>query len=135
MLLAYILLTVMIFLWSFNFIVVDIAVEFLPVLSISLYRFVLASIAFLIIDFYLSLTKKKRKKPSNPVKRITKNDWILIIGASFIGQSLYFVTLYGAVDLIGPSLPALFVCLLSPVCIAIFALFLFNELQPSGDSY
>ena len=127
MLLAYILLTIMIFLWSFNFIVVDIAVDFIPVLSISLYRFLLASIAFLLIDLYLKFTKKKIKNNSATKEKITKNHWILIIGATFIGQSLYFVTLYGAVDLIGPSLPALFVCLLSPIIIAILAIFLFDE--------
>ena len=124
MLLAYILLTIMIFLWSLNFIVVDIAVEFIPVISISFYRFLLASIAFLLIDLYFFLTKKEKNKNPDKNENITKNDWILIIGASFIGQSLYFVTLYGAVSMIGPSLPALFVCLLSPIIIAILALFL-----------
>ncbi len=127
MLLAYILLLMMIFFWSLNFIVVDIAVEFVSPLSISLYSFILASIGFLLIDVYFSLIKKKTKKESKKKEKITKNNWILIITASFIGQSFYFVTLCSAINLIGPSLPALFVCLLSPVIIAIFALFFFNE--------
>jgi drug/metabolite transporter (DMT)-like permease len=47
--------------------------------------------------------------------------------ASFSGISLFFFSQYSSIQIIGPSLPALFVCLLSPVLISIFALILFNE--------
>ncbi|MHA1291306.1 MAG: DMT family transporter [Promethearchaeota archaeon] len=130
MILAYLLLTIMIIFWSLNFIVVHIAVEYIPPLSIALYRFIIASISFCIIDFYFKLSKKEKNIEINEIidkKRISKKEWILIIIVSFIGQSLYFFTLYTAVDILGPSLPALFVCLLSPVLIAIFALLFFQE--------
>ncbi|MBD3342083.1 MAG: EamA family transporter [Candidatus Lokiarchaeota archaeon] len=127
MILAYLLLAIMIILWSFNFIMVSFAVGYVPVLSLSLYRFVIASLSFLILDIFT----RRSNKPLNELKvvshKISKNNWILIIFASFIGQSFYFVTLYGAVALIGPSLPALIVCLLSPVIIAVFALLFFDE--------
>jgi len=126
MIFAYLLLFLMIFLWSFNFIVVDIAVDYIPVLSISLYRFVFASIAFILIDSFLKLRQVNKNIPKKNNK-ISNYYWILIIAASFVGQSLYFLTLYGSVNLIGPSLPALFVCLLSPVIIAILAIFFFDE--------
>ncbi|MHA1147702.1 MAG: DMT family transporter [Promethearchaeota archaeon] len=127
MILAYTLLIIMIILWSLNFIVVSYAVEYVPVLSISLYRFIIASFSFLIVDLFLKLNKRDSNDCVENPQKISKQNWILIIIASLIGQSLYFVTLYGAVSLIGPSLPALIVCLLSPVIIAIFALFLFDE--------
>lgn len=129
MIVAYILLTIMIVVWSFNFIIVTYAVEYVPPLSIALYRFIIASISFAFIDLYHILTKKRKNQVKSDINKtnFSRNNWILIISASFIGQSLYFFTLYSAVDLIGPSLPALFVCLLSPVIIAILALIFFKE--------
>jgi drug/metabolite transporter (DMT)-like permease len=47
--------------------------------------------------------------------------------ASFSGISLFFFSQYSSIQVIGPSLPALFVCLLSPVLISILALIFFNE--------
>ncbi|MFX1494161.1 MAG: DMT family transporter, partial [Promethearchaeota archaeon] len=43
------------------------------------------------------------------------------------GVSFFFFAQYSAINLIGPSLPALFVCLLAPVLISILALIFFNE--------
>ncbi|TFF88875.1 MAG: EamA family transporter, partial [Promethearchaeota archaeon] len=128
---SYLLLVVMILLWSFSFIIVDIAVEFAPPLSIALYRFIIASISFFFIDFYLKVIKKSdvgnedsSEMPSEP---LSKSDWILVIFSSFSGISLFFYSQYNAINLIGPSLPALFVCLLSPVLIAVLALVFFDE--------
>ncbi len=130
MLLIYILLILMIVIWGFSFILVDIALEYIPPLSIALYRFIVASLSFLIIDIYSKLNKKRgvnnRKEEANDVK-FTKNDWILIVIASFAGISLFFLAQYTAISLIGPSLPALFVCLLAPVIITLLALIFFNE--------
>ena len=130
MLIVYLELIFMIVIWSFSFVVVDIAVEFIPPLSIALYRFVIASCAFLIIDAYFKLNKKKeiiRKNDEIEYKRFSKNDWILIILASFTGVSLFFFAQYSAIEIIGPSLPALFVCLITPVIITILAIFFFKE--------
>ena len=130
MILIFILLILMIILWGFSFIIVDIAVETIPPLSIALYRFIIASISFLIIDLYLKLGKKNKQNFERSDKKqtkFTKNDWILIIVASFSGASIFFLAQYTAIRMIGPSLPALFVCLLSPVIISIFALIFFKE--------
>lgn len=119
----------MIVIWSFSFILVDIAVEYVPPLSIALYRFIVASITFFIIDIYTKFQNKsntnKKEKVNNA--KFSKNDWVLIIIASFAGISLFFFAQYTAISLIGPSLPALFVCLLAPVIITLFALIFFNE--------
>lgn len=59
MLLTYLLLFLMIFLWGFSFIAVDIAMDFVPPLSIALYRLLIAAISMIIVDWYL----RKKKKP------------------------------------------------------------------------
>ena len=130
MLLIYLLLIIMIIIWSFSFIIADIAIEYIPPLSIALYRFIVASISFLIIDLYVKINRKKnlkeQKKEIDYIK-FTKNDWILIIIASFSGISLFFFAQYNAISLIGPSLPALFVCLIAPIIISILALVFYDE--------
>ena len=55
---AYLSLTAMIIIWSLSFIVVDYTVESLTPMTIALYRFIVASAAFLIIDFYSILRRK-----------------------------------------------------------------------------
>ena len=120
----------MIFMWSFSFIIVDIAIEFITPLSLAFYRFIIASLAFLIIDLLLFL--KSRRNVDNSVKmkenfKFNKEHLGLLILASLSGVSLFFLTQYLAIQLIGPSLPALFVCLLAPVLICILALIFFRE--------
>ncbi len=120
----------MIVIWSFSFVFVDIAVEFIPPLSIAFYRFIIASFTFLLIDLSMKLKRKndsqiKEKEKSS--KKFSKHDWILLICASFTGVSLFFFAQYSAIEVIGPSLPALFVCLMAPLIITILALIFFNE--------
>jgi len=120
----------MVVLWSFSFIIVDIAIEFVSPLSIALYRFLIASIAFLFIDAYIKHSKKNHFEKKNFEKKETKlsmKQFFLLIFASFSGVSLFFFAQYYAIKSIGPSLPALFVCLLAPVIIAILALIFFKE--------
>ncbi|MFX1502322.1 MAG: DMT family transporter [Promethearchaeota archaeon] len=120
----------MVILWGFSFVIVDIAVEVIPPLSIALYRFVIASCTFLLIDFYFKLKKKDKLnavKRSNNNYKFSKNDWILMLIASFTGISVFFLAQYSAIEIIGPSLPALFVCLITPVIITILALVFFKE--------
>jgi len=127
---VYFELIFMVIVWSFSFVIVDIAVEFIPPLSIALYRFVIASCTFLLIDIYFKI-KKKRDSDSinntNIIHKFSKNDWFLMILASFTGISIFFLAQYSAIEIIGPSLPALFVCLITPIIITILALLFFNE--------
>ncbi|MHA1490671.1 MAG: DMT family transporter [Promethearchaeota archaeon] len=130
MLLIYFLLILMILIWSFSFIIVDVAVEFIPPLCIALYRFVISSAAFLIMDFYFKMRGKNNFK-ENAYKtektKFLKKDYIFLIIASLTGSSFFFIFQYSAISIIGPSLPALFICLLSPVFITILSLIFFNE--------
>ena len=124
---VYFLLILMITFWGLSFIIVHIAVEYIPPLSVALYRLTIASISFLIIDVYLKFRKKNTLNTDVMNPTPTMNFWILILLASFSGISLYLFFLYSAVEIIGPSIPALSDCLVSPVIIAIFSLIFFRE--------
>ena len=119
----------MVLIWSFSFIVVDIGLEFITPMSLALHRFVLASIIFILIRGYSTFTNHRKKDTNLPLTEfnVSKNQFLLILAASFSGISLFFFSQYTSIQFIGPSLPALFVCLLSPVLISILALIFFNE--------
>jgi drug/metabolite transporter (DMT)-like permease len=120
----------MVLIWSFSFVLVDIAVEFMPPISLALTRFLIVSTVFIIVDAYLFINKKTQKNGNENKKEkipYSKREWIYIIISSLCGITFFFVIQYSAIDLIGPSLPALFVCLLSPLLITVFALFFFKE--------
>jgi len=130
MLIIYGLLVIMVVIWSFSFVLVDIVVEFIPSISLALTRFLIVSVVFIIIDIYMFINRKIQTNKIEERKEkvyYSKREWIYIIIASFCGTTLFFVIQYSAIDLIGPSLPALFVCLLSPVLITVLALFFFKE--------
>jgi drug/metabolite transporter (DMT)-like permease len=130
MIIIYFFLLIMVFLWSFSFVVVDIAVEFIPSLSLALYRFVIASLMFALIDGYRYIKGiKKQQTIENTSQNMKKkpNIWLLLMISSFSGVSLFFFVQYASIKMIGPSLPALFVCLLAPVLISFLALLLFQE--------
>ncbi len=130
MLIIYILLVAMVLIWSFSFVLVDIVIAFVTPMSLALTRFLIVSLVFILMDLYLLLNRKIRNTKIEDKKEknfYSKREWIYIIIASFCGITLFFVIQYSAIDLIGPSLPALFVCLLSPMLITVLALIFFKE--------
>lgn len=132
MLIIYALLIVMIIIWSFSFVLVDIALQFIPPMSIALNRFLIVSLVFIIVDLYFLINRKihvdkYNKNKKKEILQYTRKEWIYLIIASFCGILFFFGAQYSAIELIGPSLPAFFVCLLSPVVITILALIFFKE--------
>lgn len=130
MLRTYFLLFVMIFVWGFSFIVVDIAMDFVTPLSIALYRLIIASFSLILIDLYLR--KKNDKTITLNVDKIinkgsVRNYWLYIVLASLTGVSLYLFIIYSAISLIDPSLPVLADCLINPILITILSLVIFKE--------
>jgi drug/metabolite transporter (DMT)-like permease len=125
----YLLLFLMICIWGFSFVLVDIAIQIIPPLSIALYRFVIASLTYIVIDIVLFIRKHffKKEQHSETKGKYSKKEIILLILSSFFGVSLFFLIQYTSIELVGPTLPALFVCLLSPLFITLLALLFFNE--------
>lgn len=130
MLLIYFLLFVMIFVWGFSFIVVDIAMDFVTPLSIALYRLIIAMISMILIDLYLR-KKNSKNTPLISDKVINngseRNYWLYIVLASLAGVSMYLFVIYSAISLIGPSLPVLVDCLINPILITLLSLVIFKE--------
>lgn len=129
---VYLLLLFMIIMWAFSFVLVDVAVEIIPPLSVALYRYIIASASFLVLDIYNKLKPKKISNIGDAVAlkeeyKFSKIDWEIIVISSFVAVSIFFLVQYTAIELIGPSLPALFVCLLSPLLISILAIKFFKE--------
>jgi drug/metabolite transporter (DMT)-like permease len=125
----YFLLFLMVCIWGFSFVLVDIAIQYIPPLSIALYRFLVASLTYLIIDVVVKIRQhfSKKQKQHEAKTKYTKKDLILLILSSFCGVSFFFLIQYTSIELVGPTLPALFVCLLSPLLISLLALIFFNE--------
>jgi drug/metabolite transporter (DMT)-like permease len=120
----------MVVIWSFSFVLVDIVVEFMPPMSLALTRFLIVSLVFIIVDIYFFINRKiqtNKVEERKEKKTYSRREWKYIIIASFCGTTIFFVIQYYAIDLIGPTLPALFVCLLSPVLITVLALIFFKE--------
>jgi len=100
---VYLFLILMILAWSISFIIVDIAVESIPPLSLALYRFIVASACFLVLDIYFKIRKKRdiNENAENKINsKFSVNQWILIIIASFTGAALFFFAQYSAIQLI-----------------------------------
>lgn len=128
MLVEYLKVIIMVIIWSLSFVVVDIAIVYMAPLSIALYRFIIASLTFLILDIFQKLqSKESRKEFQNKSEKYTRHEWLLLIFSSLTGVSFFFFAQYTAIDLIGPSLPALVVCLLCPIIITILSLVFFEE--------
>ena len=119
----------MVIIWSLSFIVVDIAVTVIPPLSIALYRFIITTIIYIFIDVYIKISKKKDDNilKSKEKVKFTKNEWYLLIFSSFTGVSFFFYVQYTSIEMIGPSLSSLIVCLLCPVIITLLSLIFFDE--------
>ncbi len=130
MFIVYVLLFLMVLIWGYSFIVVDIAISNggTP-LTIALYRFILASCSFLLIDLVLKIRNRGNRRNSNHIakQKFTKQEWFYLFLASISGVSVYFFVLYSAVAYLGPSLPSFFDCLISPIIIAVLSLMLFKE--------
>ncbi|MHA1411547.1 MAG: DMT family transporter [Promethearchaeota archaeon] len=131
----YLLLFIMIFLWGFSFVVVDIGMEVVSAIPMAFYRLIIASIFLFLIDIVLKLIKKDNQDTHNSDvnlnTRINPNNekrrYLLLFLASLTGITLYLSIIYTAVQIIGPSLPTFTDCLLSPLFITIFSLALKYE--------
>ncbi len=124
----YLALVGVIIVWGSSFVVVDVAVQVAPPLAVATWRFIFASI------FFLSLTPiaKKRgfwiEKGKVSEKTVSSKRYFFYnLAASLTGISLFFPAQYTSISLIGPSIPALVVCLGSPVITAVLAIFFFKE--------
>lgn len=110
--------------WGSSFVVVkEVLKEGLTPISVATFRFLLAGVFFIVI---LLLTKIRQPRYRLSVE---KKDVEVFVFLALDGITLFFTVQYVGIEMAGPSVAAIMVCLLSPVLISFFsALFLREKL-------
>jgi drug/metabolite transporter (DMT)-like permease len=116
------LLVALIVFWGSSFVVVKLALaQGLTPISIATYRFLLAGGLFI-------LTLVFRKKQKSKLKmRIEMRDLPVFVFLALSGITLFFLAQYTGINMAGASIAAIFVCLLSPIFIAVGSVVMLKE--------
>ena len=108
--------------WGSSFVVVKaILGEGLTPISIATFRFLLAGCLFLVVLF---LNKVRDRNYKILVKR---GDIPTLIVLAFSGVTLFFTVQYTGIQMANASVASILVCLLSPVLISLFSIYIFKE--------
>jgi len=116
------LLVALIVFWGSSFVVVKIALaEGLTPVSIATYRFLLAGGLF-ILTFVFRGKRESKLKTSVDVRDLPVFVFLALSGITF-----FFLAQYTGISMAGASIAAIFVCLLSPIFIAVGSVVMFKE--------
>jgi len=108
--------------WGSSFVVVkEVLKEGLTPVSIATFRFLTAGALFLV-----ALLINKARQPSYKLF-VEKKDIKALVFLALSGVTLFFVVQYTGIDMAGPSVAAIMVCLLAPVLISVLSVRLFRE--------
>ncbi len=117
---ALLMLTLIIF-WGSSFVVVKIALgEGLTPVAIATFRFLIAGGLFLATLLF----KKNRERD---YRLVEKKDTPTLLFLALTGVTFFFIIQYTGIQMAGPSIAAIFVCLLSPIFIAVLSARMFKE--------
>jgi drug/metabolite transporter (DMT)-like permease len=115
------MLTLILF-WGSSFVVVKIALgEGLTPISIATFRFLIAGGLFLMAI----LIEKKIKR--NYRLLVKKKDFPTLLFLALTGVTFFFTAQYTGIQMAGPSIAAILVCLLSPILITVLSTIIFKE--------
>jgi len=118
---TFLMLTLIVF-WGSSFVVVKIVLkEGLTPIAVATFRFLTAGAVFL---FSLFLKKGRQREYRLLVE---KKDAPILLFLALTGVTFFFLAQYTGIRMAGASIAALFVCLLSPILIAVFSAGIFNE--------
>jgi drug/metabolite transporter (DMT)-like permease len=116
------LMLMLILFWGSSFVFVDIALgEGLTPIAIATIRFLIAGSLFLVAI----LLEKMRDRSFRLLAE--KKDFPTLLLLALTGVTFFFTIQYTGIELAGPSIAAILVCLLSPVLIAVFSALIFQE--------
>jgi drug/metabolite transporter (DMT)-like permease len=117
---AFLMLTLILF-WGSSFVIVEIALrEGLTPIAIATFRFLIAGGIFLII----AIIEKKRRNCKLLVK---KKEFPMLLFLALTGVTFFFTAQYTGIQMAGPSIAAILVCLLSPILITVLSTILLRE--------
>jgi len=115
------MLTLIIF-WGSSFVVVKIALrEGLTPVAIATFRFLIAGGLFLATLLF----KKNRERDYRLL--VEKKDALTLLLLALTGVTFFFTAQYTGIQMAGPSIAAIFVCLLSPIFISVLSTRMFKE--------
>jgi len=115
------MLTLIIF-WGSSFVVVKIALgEGLTPVAIATFRFLIAGGLFLATLLF----KKNRERDYRLL--VERKDAPTLLFLALTGVTFFFIIQYTGIQMAGPSIAAIFVCLLSPIFIAVLSARMFKE--------
>jgi drug/metabolite transporter (DMT)-like permease len=118
---AFLMLLVILF-WGSSFVVVKIALgEGLTPVAIATFRFLIAGGLFLIAI----LVEKKRRADYRLL--VEKKEFPTLLLLALTGVTFFFIAQYTGIQMAGPSIAAILVCLLSPVLITVLSTVIFKE--------
>jgi drug/metabolite transporter (DMT)-like permease len=108
--------------WGSSFVVVKaiLGEGFTPI-AIATFRFLLAGCLFLIVLFL------NRIRNRNYGILVSIKDVPTIIILAFSGVTIFFITQYTGIQMASASVASILVCLLSPVLISLFSIYIFKE--------
>ncbi len=117
-----VLMVVLIVLWGSSFVIVKTAFrEGLTPIAIATFRFLIAGGLFAV-----ALVCRRWREPDYQL-RVERRDQLLLLILALTGVTLFFTTQYVGIQMAGPSIAAIFVCLLSPILITILSAWIFRE--------
>jgi drug/metabolite transporter (DMT)-like permease len=117
-----ILMLFLITFWGSSFVVVKtILGEGLTPIAIATFRFLVAGCLFVIVLFFYGI------KNRNYAILVERKDVPTLIALSFSGVTLFFIAQYTGIKMANASIASILVCLLSPVLISLFSIYIFKE--------
>jgi len=117
-----ILMLFLITFWGSSFVVVKaILGESLTPIAIATFRFLLAGCLFL---FVLFLNKVRDR---DYIVLVERGDVPTLIVLAFSGVTMFFTVQYTGIQMANASVASILVCLLSPVLISLFSIYIFKE--------
>lgn len=117
-----ILMLFLITFWGSSFVVVRaILGEGLTPIAIATFRFLLAGCLFLIVLFLNGIRNR------NCRILVERNDVPTLIVLAFSGVTIFFIAQYTGIQMANASVASILVCLLSPVLISLFSIYIFKE--------
>ncbi len=108
--------------WGSSFVVVKaILGEGLTPIAIATFRFLLAGCFFLIVLFLNGVRNRNYRI------LVERKDFPILIVLAFSGVTIFFITQYMGIQMANASVASILVCLLSPVLISLFSVYIFKE--------
>ncbi len=122
------LMVSLIIFWGSSFVVVRIALnEGLTPISLATFRFLIAGVLFAVV----LILKKMRRRDCKLLVELRGLLMILILALT--GVTFFFAAQYTGIKMAGPSVAAIFVCLLAPLMITILSAGIFHENLTKGQ--